>query len=165
MLKKQLLIILVLICFKGFANDGYKLWLQYDYIKNETLRLDYQADVKNLMHFGDTETIKVALKELELGFAGMLDSNYKSQSKSNSVLILGNRANLSKDIKDQLGNSFNTITDEGFIIKSFTLKGKSHIVITGKSDVAVLYGVYHFLEIDANEFILKKSQHCRISKN
>ena len=147
MYKGKILIILFLICSKGFANDGYKLWLQYDYIKNQTLRLDYQSDVKNLVHFGDTETLKVALKELELGFAGMLDSNYISQSKSNSVLILGNKANLSKDITGQLGNSFNTITDEGFIIKSFTLKGKSHIVITGKSDVAVLYGVYHFLRL------------------
>ncbi|WP_037348704.1 alpha-glucuronidase family glycosyl hydrolase [Sediminibacter sp. Hel_I_10] len=147
MYKGKILIILCLICSKGFANDGYKLWLQYDYIKNETLRLDYQADVKNLVHFGDTETIKVALKELELGFAGMLDSNYKSQSKSNSVLILGNRANLSKDITGQLGNTFTKLTDEGFIIKSFTLKGKSQIVITGKSDVAVLYGVYHFLRL------------------
>jgi alpha-glucuronidase len=149
MLRKSCLIVPVffIICFKVFANDGYKLWLQYDYIKKESLRLEYASATKNLMPFGDSETIKVALKELELGLGGMLGSEYKSKPNNKSVLIFGKKSNLTEDITLQLGNAFNEINEEGYIIKSFSLKGKNHIVITGKTDVGVLYGVYNFLRL------------------
>ncbi|WP_179021882.1 alpha-glucuronidase family glycosyl hydrolase [Winogradskyella forsetii] len=145
MLKKLVLFVVLLFCLKSFANDGYKLWLQYDYIKNENLRSEYQAATSNLMSFGTSETIKIALKELELGLNGMLGSGYKSAS-NNSVLIFGNKTNLSDDILQKLGNSFTEINDEGYIITSFFLKEKNHIVISGKTDAGVLYGVFNFLK-------------------
>ncbi|WP_179004583.1 alpha-glucuronidase family glycosyl hydrolase [Winogradskyella forsetii] len=145
MLKKLVLFVVLLFCLKSFANDGYKLWLQYDYIKNENLRSEYQAATSNLMSFGTSETIKIALKELELGLNGMLGSDYKSASK-NSVLIFGNKTNLSNDILQKLGNSFTEINEEGYIIKSLFLKEKNHIVISGKTDLGVLYGVFNFLK-------------------
>ena len=138
MLKKLVLFVVLLFCLKSFANDGYKLWLQYDYIKNENLRSEYQAATSNLMSFGTSETIKIALKELELGLNGMLGSDYKSASK-NSVLIFGNKTNLSNDILQKLGNSFTEINEEGYIIKSLFLKEKNHIVISGKTDLGVLW--------------------------
>src|SRR5690606_1793036 len=140
-------VVFFIISFKIFANDGYKLWLQYDYIKNQPLRLEYASATKTLMSLGDSETIKVASKELERGLTGMLGSEYKSASNKNSVVIFGNKSNLSEDITRQLGNAFNEINEEGYIIKSFSLKGKNHIVITGKTDVGVLYGVYNFLKL------------------
>jgi len=145
MQKKTILFILLLICLKSFANDGYKLWLQYDYIKNETLRSEYQYFIGDLMPVGNSETIKIALKELELGLSGMIGSDYKSSS-NRSVLIFGNKAHLSDDILQQLGNSLAEINDEGYIIKSFFLKEKNHIVISGKTDAGVLYGVFNFLK-------------------
>jgi len=148
MLKRKiwLLLLVFFVCFKSFANDGYKLWLQYDLIKNESLRKAYQSHLKGLMPLGDSETIKVAFKELELGLNGMLGIAFSSKTNEN-MLIFGAKDNLEQNVAIQLNNEFNQINDEGFIIKSISLNGKKQIVITGKTDVGVLYGVYNFLRL------------------
>lgn len=144
-----LLLVFLFIGLNGFANDGYKLWLQYDYIQNEDLRQTYKSHIENLMPLGNSETIKIALKELELGLNGMLGSGFTSKSNNikNSALIFGSKTNLSEDILIQINNDFNNISDEGFIIKSVVVKEKKQIVITGKTDIGVLYGVYNFLRL------------------
>ncbi|MFI1744888.1 alpha-glucuronidase family glycosyl hydrolase [Thalassobellus sediminis] len=153
MLKRYSLLALVMIMFslKSFANDGYKLWLQYDIIKNESLRKNYQSHIKKLIPFGNSETIKIALNELERGLSGMLGEKYLSKIKeSNSkkcVLVFGSESSLNRDVSSLLAKEFSEINDEGFIIKSITLKGKKQIVITGKTDVGVLYGVFNFLRL------------------
>ncbi len=144
--------LLVVLCFafsKNYANDGYKLWLQYTYIKNETLRNTYKSQIKNLNPLGDSETIKVALNELQLGLNDMLGEAYATTSITTREynLIFGSKTHLTQDISIQLANEFNQINDEGFIIKSIFLKGKKQIVITAKTDIGVLYGVYHFLKL------------------
>src|SRR5690606_9228778 len=151
MLKKIYLLLLLsfVFCNHITANDGYKLWLQYNYVDNETLRQEYLDAIQNLSPTGNSETINIALKELQLGLGDMLGTAFsdKTNKTNGNVLIFGNESNLSEDIKLQLGNAFNQINDEGYIIRSFKLKGKNHIVISGKKDIGVLYGVYGFLRL------------------
>ena len=151
MLKKIYLLLLLsfVFCNHIVANDGYKLWLQYSYVNNETLRQQYLDAIQNVSPVGNSETINIALKELQLGLGDMLGSAFsaKTNKANGNVLIFGNEANLSEDIKLQLGNAFNQINEEGYIIRSFKLKGKNHIVISGKKDIGVLYGVYGFLRL------------------
>ncbi|WNH14385.1 alpha-glucuronidase family glycosyl hydrolase [Thalassobellus suaedae] len=148
---RLLILFLCIINLNSFAKDGYKLWLQYDFIENESLRKEYQSHIKRLIPFGDSETINIGLNELERGLSGMLGEVYLSKvNKSNIndyVLVLGSKASLSHDISSLLEKEFNTINEEGFIIKSITLKGKKQIVISGKTDVGVLYGVFNFLRL------------------
>lgn len=147
--KSLSLLLLIFICVEGFANDGYKLWLHYSYIKNETLRSTYQSQIKGLMPLGNSETINTAFNEIQLGLNGMLGFNFptKSTHLKEGSLIFGAKENLLQDIYNQLINDFDQINDEGFIIKSISFKDKNHIIITGKTDVGVLYGVYHFLRL------------------
>lgn len=147
MLHKLGLLFFFFVGLNAFSNNGYKLWMQYSYIANESLRLNYQADVSNLIPVGNSETIAISKTELELGLSAMLGIDFESKSKRNNVLIFGNKVNLNQDILNKLGNSFNEINEEGFIIKSFLLNNKNHIVISGKTDVGVLYGVHHFLKL------------------
>lgn len=146
--KISLLLIIILFGLKSFPNNGYKLWLQYEYIENEVLRKDYKSKISNFMSVGHSETIEVASKELNLGLGNMLGSEFLSTSEiKENTIIFGAKLNLSQDIVMQLNNEFNQINDEGFIIKSISLNGKKQIVITGKTDIGVLYGVYNFLSL------------------
>ncbi len=130
-----------------FANDGYDLWLQYSYIENEELRAVYASNVRSLSPLGNSETILVAKKELERGLSGLLGTEFLSQGNEvgNNFLIFGAQSELNKNVLAQLGNAFNEINDEGFIIKKVFIDGKKHILITGKTDIGVLYGVFRFL--------------------
>jgi alpha-glucuronidase len=148
-LKKHHLVLLLFVgcCHISFANDGYKLWLQYRLVENDALRQSYQSNIQNIVPFGNSETIKIALKELKLGLSGMLGSEFLSNGDSNNTLIFGSKNNLNKDILVELGNGFNGVNEEGYIIKSISTKGKNQLIITGKTDLGVLYGVYNFLKV------------------
>lgn len=140
-------IILLLFTINLSANDGYKLWLQYDKVKNEKLLLEYQTNILGLVALGNSETMHVALKELLLGLEGMLGKQILNNEviDGENLIIFGSKSVLDKKIIEQLKKEFAQINDEGFIIKNITYKGKNHIVITGKTDVGVLYGVFNFL--------------------
>src|SRR5690606_34731940 len=118
-------------CYNLLANDRYKLWLQYDYIKNESLRQTYLSSIEKLVPSGNSETINIAFKELKTGLESMLGSEFLSSSKKDAknILTFGTKNNLPEDAILQLGNAYNEINNEGYIIKSFALKVKNHIVI------------------------------------
>ncbi|WP_428741925.1 alpha-glucuronidase family glycosyl hydrolase [Tenacibaculum sp.] len=134
---------------KSVANNGYDLWLQYRFIQNKELRSNYQSNIQKLIPVGNSESIKVGFKELKSALNGMLGSEFLSEAHNEdaNTLLFGSEKNLSENIRIQLGNAFNEINNEGFIIRSFSIKGKKYIVISGKTDVGVLYGVFNFLKL------------------
>ena len=152
MIKKiGVFIFLFLISLNGLANNGYQLWLQYRFIENEPLRLSYQSHLKKIIPLGNSDTNSITLNELQKGISGMLNVDIvlatNELKNENGVLIFGSKENLSKEILNALEKDFDVINEEGFIIKSILIKGKSQIIITGKTDVGVLYGVYSFLRM------------------
>ncbi len=149
MLKRLIVFVFCLVCMKSVANNGYDLWLQYRFIQNKELRSNYQSNIQKLIPVGSSESIKVGLKELKSALNGMLGSEFLSEAHNEdaNTLLFGSEKNLSENIRIQLGNAFNEINNEGFIIRSFSIKGKKYIVISGKTDVGVLYGVFNFLKL------------------
>ncbi|MBO9586649.1 MAG: alpha-glucuronidase [Flavobacterium sp.] len=139
----------LLISLSAPAQKDYKLWLQYNAVKNTALASEYKNNLKGIVVLGNSETIKIAEKELKTGFQDMLGINpeIKSDVKGENNLIIGSQSNLSIEIKNELKSDFDKINEEGFIIKSISLKGKKQIIITAKNDVAVLYGIFNFLKI------------------
>ncbi len=149
--KKHLFIIpifLLLFSFKTMAQKDYKLWLQYDKKTNSELVSKYLSDVQGIVSLGNSETSKIASKELEVGLSEMFGNKIgiKSKIEGDQNIIIGSKELLSAEIQKEIGN-FDQINEEGFIIRSISLKGKNQIVITGKKDVGVLYGVYSFLRL------------------
>ncbi|SNR59089.1 alpha-glucuronidase family glycosyl hydrolase [Lutibacter flavus] len=140
---------ILLLCLNVSAKDGYNLWLQYDYIQNNELRLAYKSNISNILALGDSETMQVALNELQLGLSKMLGTEILSQKdlKGENLVIFGTQSNLDKKLIKKLKKELEQINNEGFIIKQIIIKGKKHIIITGKTDVGVLYGVFNFLRI------------------
>lgn len=135
--------------FSALAQKDYKLWLQYNTVDNASISKEYQDNLKGILVLGNSETIKIAVKELKTGFLEMLGNvpEIKSDLKGENNLIIGSQSNLNSEIRKELQSDFNRINEEGFIIKSISIQNKKQIIITGKTDVAVLYGVFNFLSI------------------
>lgn len=140
---------LLMSSLKMNANDGYKLWLQYSKVENAKLLAEYQSNIKSIVLLGQSETLNVTLKELQLGLSGLLGNKTPSINSidGENLLIITNKSSLDKDILKLLKKDFESINDEGFIIKKIKIKKKEHIIITGKSDVGVLYGAFNFLRV------------------
>ncbi|OXB18000.1 alpha-glucuronidase family glycosyl hydrolase [Flavobacterium reichenbachii] len=143
------LILSVLISFSASAQKDYKLWLQYNAIVNSSIALEYKNNLKGIVVLGNSETIKIAKKELETGFLEMLGNvpEIKTALKGEYNLIAGSQSNLDTELKNSLQSDFQKLNEEGFIIKSIAVKNKKQLIITGKNDIAVLYGVFNFLRI------------------
>lgn len=155
----SILFVLLLFCFKTQANSGYNLWLQYDLIKNESLRINYQSHIQKLIPLSNSATIQIASKELKLGLEGMLGSNFSIKNNTNkNVLLFGTKKDLDLETQKTLEKEYNQINDEGYIIKSIAKKGGNQIIITAKTDAGVLYGVYNFLRLLQTNKSIEKLQ-------
>ncbi|WP_343697047.1 alpha-glucuronidase family glycosyl hydrolase [Flavobacterium sp.] len=145
----RFIFLFLLISFSASAQKDYKLWLQYNAVSNSAIISEYKNNLKEIVILGNSETIKIAEKELKTGFLDMLGNipEIKQNVKGENNLIVGSESNLNTEIKNELKSDFDKINDEGFIIKSISIKNKRQIIITGKKDVAVLYGVFNFLRI------------------
>jgi alpha-glucuronidase len=144
----RLLALLLLTCSVAAQKD-YKLWLQYNKVANSDLKSKYLSDIQGIVVLGSSETMKAATQELQLGFDAMLENSIAAGTKldGNHTLIIGSKESLNSEIQKAIGSDFNQINDEGFVIKSIIINNKNHIVISGKKDIGVLYGVYNFLRL------------------
>jgi alpha-glucuronidase len=135
--------------FTVAAQEDYKLWLQYAKVKDSNLALAYNSNISGIFALGNSETIQAASKELQLGLSSLLGNPIlaKPNYESENVLIFGSKSSLKEAVLDNLKNEFDLINDEGYIIKSIKLKDKNHILITGKTDVGVIYGIFNFLRL------------------
>lgn len=140
---------LLLISINSSAQEDYKLWLQYAKVSDAKLASEYNSDINGIIALGNSETIHVASKELQLGLFGLLGNTTAIQQniEAENVLILGSKTSLNQDISKNLNKEFEQINNEGYIIKTIQIKNKKHILITGKTDVGVLYGVFNFLRL------------------
>jgi alpha-glucuronidase len=109
------------------ADDGYRLWLKYDLIKDETKRLSFKRYLGYLeSEFQNSPTILVAKKELNLAVRGLLGEK-----------AIYNRANsraLQFHLDQNLPNNTYKIEKVG-----------QRIRISAKQDIDILYGVFDLL--------------------
>ena len=139
----------LMLSFNLSAQVDYKLWLQYAKVQDPKVASEYQSNISGIYALGNSETIQAATKELQLGLSGLPGNTMTSpqNSDSESVLLFGSKNFLNEDILKNLKNDFDLINEEGYIIKTIQVKDKKHIIITGKTDIGVLYGVFNFLRL------------------
>lgn len=136
---------MMLFSSKSHANDGYKLWLQYNYITNNDIRESYVSQLESLKLYGDSETLKIAEKELLNGLKSLLQTDFNKNSDKNG-LIIGSKSNLEPKILKKIKKELSKVTKDGFIIKKIKIGDKKHIVISANTDLGVLYGAFNFLK-------------------
>jgi alpha-glucuronidase len=142
------IILLILISFYSLASlaeDGYRLWLRYDKVSDNTLLQQYINTIRSIQFYGSSPTINITRNELQYGLEGLLGKVVPSVTKDAGLIVftrsVANNNPLSQGLNyDSLGN-------EGYLIKSININNKRTIVITANGDVGLLYGVFHFLRL------------------
>ncbi|GLU54075.1 hypothetical protein Dfri01_35360 [Dyadobacter frigoris] len=130
--------LLFLLLFSFFAlpvkaDDGYRLWLKYDLLKDEQLRKTYASTISSIVYEGEkSPVIQSATEELQLGLKGLLgkEISLKHTNTTNLGSII-----LKKDNTEKLTN------DEGYHIYR---QGKN-IIVSAKTDNGILYGSFALL--------------------
>ncbi len=145
MKRRNILLLLLICCSFAQAENGYDLWLRYVPIKSSSLLTQYKKQITTPVILGSSATAVAARKELTTALTGLTGNRYivNSTVAAASAFIAGtvkSSAVLSALItKEELSR----IGDEGFIIKA--KPGKTFI--TGNTDIAVLYGIFHYLRL------------------
>ena len=122
----------LLISFSASAQKDYKLWLQYNTVANVAIASEYKNNLKGIVILGNSETIKIAERELKIGLSDMFGNipEIRLDIKGESNLIIGSQSNLNAEIKTELQSDLDKINTEGFIIKSISIKNKkSHFAM------------------------------------
>ncbi|WP_163399756.1 alpha-glucuronidase family glycosyl hydrolase [Flavobacterium fluviatile] len=145
----KLSILFFLVSWPTLAQKDYKLWLQYEKKTDSKIISGYLSNIKGVTALENTETSKIAVNELQVALSEMLGNKIMTETKPDgeNKIIIGSKSVLNPELQKAIGSDFDLIHDEGFIIKSVSVKNKKHILITGKKDIGVLYGVYNFLRL------------------
>ncbi|WP_348798024.1 alpha-glucuronidase family glycosyl hydrolase [Flavobacterium adhaerens] len=128
------------------AQKDYNLWLQYAPIQNSKQVATYQKNIKGIRTLGNSATLSIATKELQTGLQKMFNSNLDLSEKKESNIIIGTFQSLDQNSQNQLQSDFDKVQKDGYIIKSIN----KNTIITAKTDIGVLYGVFNFLRLIQN---------------
>jgi alpha-glucuronidase len=112
-------------------ENGYELWLRYRLIENPEVLAAYQEALQAIVINANSPSLSAARDELERGLSGLFGKPIPLNPAilPSSYLFCGRL-----ESEEALG-------DEGFVI----LSDSDKISILGKTDIGILYGVFHFL--------------------
>lgn len=126
-MKKILLSIFLFTYSFAQADDGYRLWLKYDRLKNNTKLAEYKAVTQFIFsEMAETPTLKVAHRELLMGLEGLLGSKPTNIRKAKGGIIFRKQ---------------DTMQEEAYTINA----ENGNIIISAKDDKGILYGVFELL--------------------
>ncbi len=138
-MKRVLLFLFLISCLSVFADDGSRLWLKYDLIKDEVYRKSLVKSYNQIVIQFESEKAKLAAKEIQMAFKGLtgkeLQINLASKPES------GGFNSIKKGILLTIGTDKSEKESEGFRIQS--QKGSSLII--GKSEQGLIYGAFAFI--------------------
>ncbi|SOE20886.1 alpha-glucuronidase [Spirosomataceae bacterium TFI 002] len=127
------------------TSSTYDLWLGYGKDGKSNV---YQKSIKSIYFAGESETQIAAKEELTKGLNQMMEKSPKFvTSLSNASLFVATKNALSFEYLNEVQNDLEEVGEEGFILKSFRLKGKNRILLTANTDKGILYGVFRLLRI------------------
>jgi len=130
------------------GEDGYRLWLRYDHIRDPQLSQEYHRAITSFQFNGPY----VAKQELSMGLQGLLGSMpvevYSGSGRFNDGCLIVGTPSSSRVIARLPGHdTLSRLGEEGFIIRNITLDGKNGIIIAAATDKGILYGVFSFLRL------------------
>ena len=147
-LRAVLLVLPLLAAAGARAEDGYELWLRYRPVSDPALLKSYRAAIAGLAVEGSTPTLQAAREEAVRGLRGLLGTEVPlvTAATRHGLLVAGTPSHSSLVAGADIGADLGRIGPEGFVIRSTRVSGKRATVITGNTDVGVLYGVFRFLQ-------------------
>ncbi len=131
-----LLLLLVVAAAPSRADDGYRLWLKYDRIANATERQQYARAAQFVASPGTSAVLRAASAELRRGLGGLLGQPVPVVAAAG-----GRTGGVVLRVAAQASAQGQPLKPEGYRIFS----EKNNLVITGRTDRAVLYGAFALL--------------------
>ncbi len=144
-----LVFLLLLFFFAGKAENGYDLWLRYPQISNTSLRNQYLRQIGSVSITGNSTTLQAAKEEIIKGLTGLTGRPPLIKEQDTRVspgLIIATEANLGVLKKNISPAEWQQCGEEGYLLTT-TGTGPVRIIITARTDIGVLYGVFHFLRL------------------
>ena len=142
-----LLLTVLLLTILCHAEDGYRLWLRYDKIQDNSLLQQYRSQISCILFYGNSSTLNAAKNELKTGLHGLLDKNITAATSAINGTIIVFTKESNGVVKSEKIINYDSLGREGFIIRSGSENGKNNTFITANTDIGVLYGVFHFLRL------------------
>ncbi|NLT50544.1 MAG: hypothetical protein GXX85_06470 [Ignavibacteria bacterium] len=132
-----------------FADDGYRLWLKYDKIKDARLIEYCEKNIKGIYIERDAGILKTAACELEQGLEGLLGKKIKrvNEIKEDGIIVASKYSDSKILSQLDICGKMENLGNEGYLIVSGMINGKKVIYIIANEDAGVLYGVFHFLRL------------------
>ncbi|MBN7817414.1 alpha-glucuronidase family glycosyl hydrolase [Algoriphagus pacificus] len=140
-------LLLIGLFFNALANDGYKLWLDYQPIQDPELKTQVKNLLDGVFFYGENDTYQVIKKELELASENMLDQSpiYSQERLGNSKLWIGTRDQLSQVLSLTQQGEIRELGADGYWRGPLVFEGKTYYAIIGNNPVGTLYGVFNWL--------------------
>ncbi|MFW6287866.1 MAG: alpha-glucuronidase family glycosyl hydrolase, partial [bacterium] len=129
-------------------SKDYYCWLSYELIDDEEKLINYQEMTGEVFIPGDSAIIKSAEEELKRGLSGItgnLPEINKTENKDCTLLVMKAIEKYSSEYFTE--DELETLSEEGYLIKSLTIDEKDLIIIGARTDNGILYGVFRFLNL------------------
>lgn len=150
--------ILLLCCMQWVhAENGYELWLRYQQVDNLSLRDAYRQKNTKVFFPGSSERLQTAKAELQAGLKGLLDISLNpTGTVEENTLVVGTPQTIPWLQKQSFYTDMDGLGSEGYLILSSKVDGKKVTVITSKTDIGILYGVFRYLRLMQTDQSLDK---------
>ncbi|HEY0680562.1 MAG TPA: alpha-glucuronidase family glycosyl hydrolase, partial [Chitinophagaceae bacterium] len=149
MMKQFMFLLLLMLTARwSVAENGYDLWLRYKPVANKNMLTSYKLAITEILLENKSQTSAIIQDELKRGLESMLGTKITFTStvkKEGTIIIAGASSPLIG--KTNIGKDLLKIGSEGYIISTQPINGKKCIIISGNTDVALLYGSFHFLRL------------------
>jgi alpha-glucuronidase len=144
-MKKVILLVLFILPAAAIAEDGYRLWLRYDRVKDAARLASYQRLIKGWYIDGNSPTLDAAARELGMGLSGLLGLTLSASDRISFDGVVC--AKVGSPILNGLKADVPGASGEAFAIRSVILNKRKVILVTAREDIGVLYGVFHLLRM------------------
>jgi alpha-glucuronidase len=141
---KNLLLCLA-ICFTTTASgeDGYRLWLRYDRVKNDHVLQQYKSHIYGWIVDGKSPTDSIMRNELNNALNGLLGYPvYESKAIKDKLVIFTTFSARDLSVPPSLVDK-----KEAYAIFHTTMNNRKVIVVAGTDEPGKLYGMFHFLRL------------------
>jgi alpha-glucuronidase len=118
------------------ADDGYRLWLKYDRIADAAARQQYLRSAQFITSASTSPILRAANGELQRGLSGLLGQAVPVLTTAGT-----HTGGVVLRVDKQASANGQPLKPEGYRIHS----EKNNLVITGRTDAAVLYGAFALL--------------------
>src|ERR1044071_7028636 len=142
-MKKLVAPLLLFISIDAFCEDGYRLWLRYDKVKNQHLLKQYRQFIYGWIVDGNSPTDSIMRSELGIALNGLLGYPvYESKAVKDKLVIFTTFATHNLPVPLSLADK-----KEGYAIFHTTINNKNVIAVAGTDESGKLYGMFHFLRL------------------